>query len=137
MKIILKDSDQVKEVSYGYAVNYLLPQGLAETATKEKLKQLAKKQEQDNKKLKLEKQEDQALAGKLTGLKIKIAAKAGKAKKIHGSIGKKEILQELQVDPKRVGVMLEKPLKTIGLHQVELKIGDQKAKITVEISQEK
>ncbi|MDZ4229243.1 MAG: bL9 family ribosomal protein, partial [Patescibacteria group bacterium] len=37
MKVILKKSGEVKNVSLGYAVNYLLPRGLAQIATKKRL----------------------------------------------------------------------------------------------------
>ncbi|MFC1711274.1 50S ribosomal protein L9 [Patescibacteria group bacterium] len=134
MKVILKNNNQVKEVTYGYAVNYLLPKGLAEIATPKKIKVIEVKLKEQSK-LQLERQkENKALASKLEAKKIKFEVKAGKGKKIYGSINKKDILQKLQLDPKRVEIILEKQLKKIGKHEVLLKIGDEKVVVIVELA---
>ena len=45
MKVILKDTNIVKDVPLGYAVNYLLPKKLAVIATKAKLAALKKEKD--------------------------------------------------------------------------------------------
>ncbi|MBU1085793.1 MAG: 50S ribosomal protein L9 [Candidatus Beckwithbacteria bacterium] len=131
MKVIILKTSEVKDVSLGYAVNYLLPKKQAIIATKIALEKL-KKQEALNKDVKKKtKQEDRRLAGKLNGKVVTIKAKAGKAGKIHGSITKKEIAKELDI--LKTYIKLEKPIKKIGDYEVELKFGQALAKVKVKI----
>ena len=139
MKVIIKKTAQVKDVSFGYAVNYLVPQGLAVIATPERLKKLKKK-----KSLKLRKKEEKvqvnkALVKKLAGRTVTIKAKAVKAKtakkgdKIYKGIGEKEIVKALKVDPQQVKLKLSKPIKKLGDYKIDLKVGQQAATITVAV----
>lgn len=133
MKIILKDTNDIKNVSFGYAVNYLLPQGLAELATPEKIKALEKKQKELIKNQQQKQKTDKGLVKKLAGKTFVIKAKVGKAKKLYAGITKKNILKSLGVDPDKIEVILTQPIKKLGKHRVELKIGSQRLDILVEV----
>lgn len=136
MKVILKDSGEIKDVSFGYAVNYLLPHGLAEVATKEKIKLALLQKKEKEKKLILKREEDKNIAQKFENKSIKIKGKVAKGKKLFGSIGKQEIIQALDADPKRIELVLAEPIKKLGKYKVYLKIGVEKTSINIEVVKE-
>lgn len=100
MKVILKKTNKVEEVSFGYAVNYLFPQGLAIRATIQNLKKLESKKIFQEKKIKEKNKIDKSLVFKIKGKKIAIKVKSGKGKKAFGSVGKKQILNVLRLTKK-------------------------------------
>lgn len=139
MKVIIKKTNEVKEVSFGYAVNYLIPQDLAVRATSKELKALKEAARLKIKKKEEKGEEDKALAQKLADKKLIVKAKIqGRSKKkIFGRVTKKDIIKLLKADPKKVKVVLKEPIKKLGKHKVELQIGSQKVFIKVEVEKEK
>lgn len=130
MKVIIKKTGEVKEVSFGYATNYLFPQGLAFQATPSKLDQLQAEQEQLAQAKKQAVQKAQSQAQQLVGKKIEFEVKKGQGKKIHGSITGLDIAERLGID--KTEVDLDKPLKDMGEHEVQLKLkGADPVKIKV------
>ncbi|MDZ7587191.1 MAG: 50S ribosomal protein L9 [Patescibacteria group bacterium] len=131
MKVIILKTNEVQDVSLGYAVNYLLPKKLAVVATKKKLAELKKKalkvKEFKSEEERANKQDAERLDGKV----IEFIESAGKAGKIHGSITKKEIAKRLGI--LKVNVILEEPIKKIGEYEVELKFGKIKPKVKVKV----
>ena len=81
MKVIILKTNEIKEVSLGYAVNYLLPKKLAVAATEKKLAELKEKalkvEASKSKEERVNKQEAERLDGKVIEFK-KTAGKAGK-----------------------------------------------------------
>lgn len=147
MQVILKrdvarlgKAGDIVKVKDGYARNYLIPKGFAVPATKGFLREqknlnLAKKQKQDR--LLAEAKEQ---AAKLSGKTLVFYAKAGQGR-IFGSITAKEIANKIRatykisVDKRRV--LLDKNLKELGLHPVEIQLHPEvRVKITVEIRAE-
>jgi len=133
MKVIIKKTGKIENVSFGNAVNYLIPQGLAEKATDENLKALESKKIFQEKKVREKKEKDKNLTGKIKAKKVTIKVKTSKGKKTFGSVGKKQILNALRLTKNQAEVLLDKPIKELGKHKVELKIGDQKTNIEVEL----
>jgi large subunit ribosomal protein L9 len=134
MKVIIKKTGEVKEVSFGYATNYLFPQGLAFKATANKLEQL--KTEQAH--LVEVKQRQQVAACReakqLAGQEINFKVKKGQGQKIHGSITSLDIADKLNIDKTEVG--LDKPIKEIGTHEVEIKLkGADSVKVKVVVKE--
>ena len=132
MKVIIKKTNQVKDVAFGYAVNYLIPQDLAVKATSEELKKRAAKQKRakDNQ-LAIKKQQQQLV--KNLHKKIIIKARTGKNNKLFGSIGKKEILKSLKLQKTEARVILKEPIKKLGNYNIELKIGAERIKINLTV----
>ena len=135
MKIIDKKTNEVKEVSAGYAVNYLLPQGLAVVATAARIKDLKKKQIEKNVIKKQTRLQNQQQAGKLDGKVINLEVKAGKSGKIHGSITKKDLAKELGI--MKGDIKLDKPIKKIGEYDIQLVFGKVRAKVKVKVVAER
>ncbi len=128
----------VREVADGYARNFLLPRGLARAATPEALKQLEAQREAEAKRSARELAEAQALAEQISGASLRIVAKVGAAKRLHGSVGAADVAAELKkqhgIEIDRHDVDLADPIKRLGDYQVPIKIGhglEPKLKVTV------
>lgn len=131
MKVIILETNEVKDVSLGYAVNYLLPKKLAVVATKKKLEQLKQAAKEEEETKSQGERQDKQEAERLDGKVIEFKEAAGKAGKIHGSITKKEIAKALGV--LKTNIILEEPIKKLGEYEVELKFGKIRAKVKVKV----
>ncbi len=133
MKVILLDNikgvgkkDEIINASDGYARNFLLPKKLAVEANPENMSKLKAKEDSNQYKKSVEKEEAQKLAEKLKGILLKIAVKAGENGKIFGSITAKEIADNLreqykiEVDKKKIE--LKEPIKILGSFTVNIKL---------------
>ena len=126
---------EVVKVKPGYARNFLFPKLLAlpVSATRvshfEHQKKLIQHQRQ---KLRLG---SEALSQKLADMQITLSAKVGEQGKLFGSIGTRDIEKALIAHGHQVShrdIKLENPIKTIGLHTVEVRLeGDVKAKVNL------
>lgn len=119
------ESDNVK-VSAGYARNYLLPQGLAipvTAANKRRLESL-KQRRAEREAHELNAMND--LSKSLAKLVLVLAVKTGDDGKMFGSVTAGTIADELRhqfdvhVDKKKV--QLERPIRLLGDHEVELRL---------------
>ena len=118
---------ELKEVSDGYARNFLLPRKLAVEATTDNLNTMRLREKARAKQMAEEKAAAEAAAKKLEGIVVKISAKAGAGGKLFGSITSKEISDELQ---SQFGISIEKnkivqaePIKQFGSYEVKAKLG--------------
>ncbi|MBI4087419.1 MAG: 50S ribosomal protein L9 [Candidatus Liptonbacteria bacterium] len=119
----------VKEVSDGYARNFLFPNQLAEAATPSAIKKLeAFKARLDKDEAKLKKHLEE-LAQKINGTSIEFRLKADKSGSVFGSVTKEMILKSLReqklINKERVEIKLDHPIKALGDHKiaVDLKKG--------------
>jgi len=131
---------EIKDVKDGLARNYLLPKKLAITATPGNLKIWEQKSVALRKKEDKVKGEAEKFASKLNGVAIKIPVKVGEEEKIFGSVTSQSIsdaLGELGYEVSKKQIDLESPIKTLGTHEVTLKIHhDVAAVINVEVVEE-
>jgi len=145
MKVILtqdvknlgKEGD-VKDVSDGYARNYLIPKGLVVEATKANLKEKEDQASRLQKQKDREKNEAEALHERLNGKSITLTARCGGGDKLFGAVTSKEIADTLnkqfkvKLDKKKVD--LGEPIKHLGEYPVKIKIYPQiQAEITVRV----
>ncbi|MDD4988940.1 MAG: 50S ribosomal protein L9 [Candidatus Pacebacteria bacterium] len=135
--ILLKDSKNigkkydVKDVSDGHALNLLFPQGIAEVATVASLKKLEVLKSRDMEDRKI--QENLLMKNlKAVGvLKIVMKEKANEKGHLFAQIHKEEIAKavkaqsELDILPDFI--VLEKPIKEVGEHKIEVKAGEKSA----------
>ncbi len=133
MKLILiKDVEglghqgDIVDVSDGYGRNYLLPRHLAVKATPGALKDAEAMQRARREAERKAFEEAEAIAKSLVGTRIVIAARAGDEGKLFGSIGMSDIIDGVAkftgVELDRKTVKLDEPIKTIGLHEVRVKL---------------
>lgn len=116
----------IKDVSDGYAKNFLLPRGLAGLATGKLLGQIeAKKKEAENKRQKeLAIIRDQA--DKFNGIEVKVPLKIGEDGKPFGSVTVTKIISALKkagFDIDKSQIDLKDSIKTLGSHNVKLDFG--------------
>jgi large subunit ribosomal protein L9 len=116
----------VVSVRRGYAMNYLLPQGLATYATDHHKRMV------DKHKVRLQEIEKARLAGlrslsaRISNESVTIEANANDEGHLYGSVGSSEIAQALQAKDFSVStdmVRLTGPLKELGLYTVKLNLG--------------
>jgi len=117
---------EIKEVSEGYAVNFLIPRGLATMATEGNRKQLEQQKKAEQKRKEKEKEQAQQMAEKLGQITLQIRAKAGEGGRLFGSITSKQIAEELQsahqltVDKRKI--ILPEPIRSLGFTHVPVKL---------------
>jgi large subunit ribosomal protein L9 len=131
MEVILKQdvehlgfANDLVKVKTGYARNYLLPRGLAVTATNSQRKQLAETLKQRaHKEAKLRDEADKN-ANKLIAQTIKIGAKVGEKGRIFGSVNTimlSDAFKVLGIEVDRKHIKLKgEAIKTIGTYQAEV-----------------
>lgn len=116
---------EVVEVKTGFAVNYLLPQGLATLATDHHTRMVEKHRA---KLLELEKDRLsslQALADALAEQSVTIEANANDEGHLYGSVGAVEIADALKQSDFTLApdqIRLEGPLRELGLYTVKIHI---------------
>ena len=141
--VLLKDvkgtgkKGEIKEVSDGYAKNFLLKNGSAKVANASALNENAMRKESDAYHKEMEKQAAKALADRLASSKVIVEIKCGENGKTFGSVTTKEISDALnkqgyEVDKRKIE--LKEPLKTIGSYKINIKLHPEiSAQIDLEI----
>ncbi len=113
----------IVEVKSGYALNYLLPQGLATVAT-DHHKRMVEKHREKLRAIELEKlSEYRDLADELAKQSITIEANANDEGHLYGSVGPHEIVDGLKAAGFTLAqdqIRLEGPLKELGLYTVKV-----------------
>ena len=139
--ILLKDvkgtgkKGEVKEVSDGYARNFLLPKKMAKVADNQAVKEL--KEQNKSAEIKAQKEYEEAveLGDKMKEMNIEIYSKAGEGGRLFGSITAKEIAEQLKkqkgiaVDKRKI--LLNEPIRVLGSRFVEIKIHQNKIRVDV------
>lgn len=131
------ESDQVK-VAAGYARNFLLPQRLAIPLTGVNKRRLEALRQRRAEREAHELNTMTELAKTLSKITLEIAVKAGEGDKIFGSVTAGTIADELKhqfdVTLDKRKIHLEKALRTVGDHEVELQLhAEVTAKLKVHI----
>jgi large subunit ribosomal protein L9 len=147
MKIILMDDvptlgrrGEVRDVSDGYARNFLLPQKLALHATPANMKNLAQiKARQDAQAAKL-KADAQGQAQAIEALHFTQRRQASDEGRLFGSVGRADLAAFLaqhgiEVERRRIG--LDEPIKSLGDFSVPVRLqADVIAQLKVSVSRE-
>ena len=123
IKALGKKGD-IKEVSDGYARNFLLPKKLAEIATVQAIKKSEEEKKKHEEAAKAELEKTEFLAESLQGKEIYIRAKE-KDGKLFGSIAAKAIVKELQKENPQIqekSVILPEPIKELGEYEVKIEL---------------
>jgi len=118
----LGDMGDVVNVKPGFARNFLLPQEKALRATKANLARFEAEREY----LEARNAETRAKAadsGKdLDGKTFVMIRKAGETGHLYGSVSARDIVEMVEHGMKRNMIVLEQPIKTLGLHEVKVKL---------------
>ena len=120
---------EMKEVSDGYARNYLLPRGLAAEATADNINTLKLKEKAKAAQIAKEKALAEENAKKLSGVQVIIRAKAGSNGKLFGAVTSQEIADAMKaqfdIDIEKNKIVQADPIKTFGSYTVKAKLGHE------------
>jgi large subunit ribosomal protein L9 len=116
----------IKEVSGGYAKNYLLPKKLAVPASEgaQKQAQSLRKAAERHRDRKLT--EAKSLASRLDGQVLDFKVRAGEGDRLYGSVTNSDIAEALSkvagLEIERRQIELEHPIKSLGPHPIPVKV---------------
>ncbi|WP_054958320.1 50S ribosomal protein L9 [Paenibacillus dakarensis] len=131
---------QVKEVSEGYAQNFLFPRGVARPATEGNMKTLEQQNASEQKRKQQEKEDAVALGKQLEEMTVTLKAKSGEGGRLFGAITSKQIAealaaQNIKIDKRKIE--LSEPIRHLGVTQVPVKLHHEvKATLKVQITEE-
>jgi len=132
MDVILREdvkdlgrAGQLVKVKPGYARNFLLPRGLAYEATEGNRRRIEAESKARTARLAEEREVSRELATRLAAVPVTLSRKAGEGGRLFGSITSQDIADALA----KAGVVLDKrkielehPIKTTGLHTVQVNL---------------
>lgn len=144
MKIImLKDvggvgrHGEVKDIADGYALNYLIPNGLAKQATAQAIATHDDEQRKESEARERERQVLVENVKSLEGGRIELTARATEKGGLFKALSAQDVQKALQEQRKVVlpadAIMLEKPIKEIGEHSIEIKTAGASARLVVAV----
>ncbi|NLV36719.1 MAG: 50S ribosomal protein L9 [Clostridiaceae bacterium] len=148
MKVILKQdvkglgkTEDLVNVSDGYARNFLFPRGLAAEANASNINIMKTKKEAEKSKRARELAQAKELAERLKTTLVVIKTKSGESGKLFGSITSKDISDKLKkdfsIDIDKKKIVLPEPIKSTGSFEIEVKLYPEvSGKLTVKIEEE-
>jgi len=113
----------VVKVKPGYARNFLLPQGKALRANKDNLALFEAQKAQLQAKNEADRQAAQSEAAGMEGVRITLIRNASETGHLYGSVSTRDIAGALAEQDHKIShnqVILQHPIKTLGLHEVLL-----------------
>jgi large subunit ribosomal protein L9 len=129
---------EVKEVAEGYAMNVLIKKGDAVQATPGELAKWKSKQDAKQHQKELATNTFTQLVDALRKQEVVITGKKADQKgQLFASIKETDIAEaiyataKMSVDPKQI--ILAHPIKSLGTHEVSIKQGEKKERITIEV----
>ena len=128
----------VVDVKPGFARNFLLPQGKALSASEQNIADFeARKAQLEARNLETKK-EAEALAAKIDGQQFVVIRQASDGGSLYGSVSTRDAAQvakEEGVTVDRKQVIIRQPIKTLGLHEVEVHLHPEvEAVITLNVA---
>lgn len=122
----LGDAGELVTVKSGYGRNYLVPKGLALTATKHNIKKLEHDRAMIAQKVAKQRAENEALASRIDGMTLQFERLVGEGDKMFGSVTARDLSAQLavanvEVDSRRI--QLPEAIKAIGKYEATVKLG--------------
>ncbi len=131
---------EVKNVSDGYARNFLILKGLAIEATPKNLSDLEGKKSSEQHKIDVEKANANDIKNVLNDKKVVIKTKAGASGKLFGAVTASQIAENIEeqfkvkIDKKKI--VLKTDIKNFGTYEAEIKLyAGISAKMSVEVAE--
>ena len=136
MKIILRTkvanlgaAGEVKEVTGGFARNFLLPRKLAYRASKAAEKQVAEEHRAQERRTIKEHRTQLELAGKLKDVSLTLQVTVGSEEQLYGSVSERDIVTalaaEYQIELETKTIKLTEPIKQLGVYKVPVRLSSE------------
>lgn len=130
---------EVKEVSSGYASNFLIPKGFAIPAGKDALNRLRHEDEYRKKAADAERARERVVLSAISGKRVTILVRAHEGK-LFGSVHPKDIVSACAVAGisgiSEKSIIMEKPIRETGEFPIKIRLGSAKAEFRVDIRAE-
>tara|TARA_B100001758_G_C18326184_1_gene566066 strand:+ start:229 stop:672 length:444 start_codon:yes stop_codon:yes gene_type:complete len=129
--ILLKEHESLGEigdivnVKPGYARNFLFPNGIAVRSSKRNIALADEQKKTLQKRLDRESKANQELIAQLAKVEVSIEVEVGEEDKMFGSVTNLDIhkaLAEKDVKIDRQSILLDQPIKALGVHNVPVKL---------------
>ena len=129
--ILLKEHESLGEigdiinVKPGYARNFLFPKGIAVRSSKRNIALADEQKKTLQKRTERESKVNEELMGELAKVEISIEVEVGEEEKMFGSVTNLDIhkaLTEKGITIERQSILLDQPIKSLGVHNVPVKI---------------
>jgi len=128
----------IVRVRMGYARNYLLPMGLAEIPSQEKIEALAQDRAIALKEYEAKKSEQASIISQLEGIVLTITRSANDQGGLYGSVTQRDIADALAENGFSVGtraVRLHQAIRRVGDYQVTIQFGtEMRAEIEITVN---
>jgi len=132
MKVILRqdveklgEAGEAVNVRDGYARNFLVPRKLAFVATAGALRRIGEEMKQRVRNVAKEKVELTEMAAKISELSVTIPMRVGEEEKLYGSVTGQMIGDSLNNQGYKIDrrtIVIDEPIRTLGTHQVTIKL---------------
>jgi large subunit ribosomal protein L9 len=127
----------IKDVSDGHALNLLVPKGLVELATASNLKKIEGLKALDAAEKKIQMDLLLKNLGDIKDAVVTMKEKANEKGHLFAGVHKAELIPAIKaqthLDLAPEFIVLEKPIKTVGEHMIEVKVGDKSAEFKLVI----
>ena len=121
----LGKAGEMVNVAPGYARNYLLPQGLAVTASSRNRARLEHERAVIERQVAKERADAESLAERINMMTLQFERRVGEQDKLFGSVTSRNIADQLKVAgleiPSKI-IQLDEPIKSIGKYEVPVKL---------------
>ncbi len=110
----------------GYGRNYLVPRGLAVSATLHNKNQLEHERRSIEKRVLKERASATEIANRLNGMTLQFERRVGEDEKLFGSVSNRDIADQLKragIEIDHRSIALDQPIKAIGKYEVSVKLG--------------
>jgi len=145
--ILLKDvakigqKYEVKNVASGFALNFLIPRGLAENATEKAVKNIESRRADEEARRATSKKETIESLEKLKKEGITIESRANEKGHLFAGIDTAQIAKKIaeisgaEINP--AWIILPEHIKEIGERELEIKVGEKKLKLSLKVESTK
>ena len=121
----LGKAGELVTVKSGYGRNYLVPRGMAVSATAENKAELDHRKRQVDARVAKERAIAGSLADRLSGMTLQFERLVGEDERMFGSVTSRDLARQLEVagieiDPRQIE--LPDPVKSIGKHEVPVRL---------------
>ena len=148
MKLILKkavenlgEAGEVVQVRPGYGRNYLIPQGLAFTASDVNIRRLEEEQTRAEQSSRRDYLEARRRASQLEGVSLTFVERAGDDGKLFGSVTATDITERanqggLDFELDKKAVLLDEPIKALGVEAITIRLHAE-VEVSIEVRVER
>lgn len=127
---------EIVEVPHGFALNKLVPQGLAKEATPENVKQIQARSAHVAAEHAAADEAFAAACATLEGKQVTIAAPANEQGHLFEAVKPERIAEAISAEGATIApaqIHIGTPIKSVGPHTVDLVSGDQRSELPVEV----